>query len=224
VRVSPLEGHRIWSGSYDEAPNPLVALDMRILSDRLGPLRGLRVVDVACGTGRWMSAAYAQGAQVSGIDFCREMLVAAAQKPGLSGGVALAQADRLPMADGSADLVLCSLAIGYFPSVTASIAEMARIARRGGRIVISDLHPDAFAAGWKRSFHVRGSLYEIEHEAWNRDRMNEAANRCALATVWQTDAHLGIPEREIFRRAGKDAAFEEASSHPALRFVCWKKP
>ncbi len=105
--VSAVEAHRIWSASYDHDPNPLLALGMRVLSERVGPLQGLRVIDVACGTGSWMSAAIAEGASVVGVDLCKEMLAVAALKAGLNGRLAMAQADRLPIADNSVDLVVC---------------------------------------------------------------------------------------------------------------------
>jgi hypothetical protein len=58
--VSPIEAHRLWSASYDADPNPLLALGMRTLSERLGALQDLRAIDVACGTGRWLTTALLQ--------------------------------------------------------------------------------------------------------------------------------------------------------------------
>jgi ubiquinone/menaquinone biosynthesis C-methylase UbiE len=221
--VSPIEGHRIWSASYDDDPNPLLALGMRVLSERLGPLRGLRVIDVACGTGRWMSAALSDGANITGIDLCDEMLIAAARKPALEGRLALAQADGLPFANGSADLLLCAFAMSYFPSASGAIAEMARVTRRGGRVVVADLHPGANEAGWKRAFRSNDSVYEIEHHSYSAAYLNAAAEQAALDQAWQTDAHFGAPEREIFQKAGKDSVFAQASSIPAVSVICWKK-
>jgi ubiquinone/menaquinone biosynthesis C-methylase UbiE len=221
--ISPVEGHRLWAASYDNHPNPLLALDLRVLSERLGPLKGLRIFDVACGTGRWMSAALLEGANVTGIDLCREMLTIAASKPALRGRLALAQADALPVVDGSADLVLCSFAMSYFPSAAAALAEMARITRRGGRVVISDLHPDACDAGWKRSFRSGGSVYELIHHNYSNAQLNAAAEQLALRHAWQADTHFDAPEREIFQKAGRDFQFLMACGIQALHVVCWEK-
>jgi malonyl-CoA O-methyltransferase len=223
MRVSPLEAHRIWSRTYDREPNPLLALDMRVLGDRLGALRGLRVVDVACGTGRWMAAAHAAGANVFGVDLCGEMLAGARAKPGVDGRLILAHSGRIPLADGIADLVLCSFAVNYLPSAEDSIAEMARITRPGGRVVMSDLHPLAIANGWKRSFRVGESLYEIDHHTRDFHCLNAIAVGCALVTAWRIDARFGIQEREIFCRAGKATSFVEASRLPALEVACWTR-
>src|ERR1019366_5591536 len=49
------QGYEIWSAHYDRDPNPLLALESRLLAPRLGHLDGRTVLDVATGTGRWMS-------------------------------------------------------------------------------------------------------------------------------------------------------------------------
>jgi malonyl-CoA O-methyltransferase len=221
--VSPIEGHRIWSASYDSDANPVLALDQRVLSERLGCLDGLRVVDVACGTGRWMSFAQSQGAEVIGIDLCREMLVAAARKPALAGRLVLSSAAELPLGDEVADRALCSFALSYFPSAAAAIGEMARITRRGGRVIISDLHPHAVRAGWTRSFRSGDQVYAIDHHNHAIRFAYLAAERYGLTLDWELSARFGAPEREIFIRAGKEPVFHEASRVPALRLLAWVK-
>jgi ubiquinone/menaquinone biosynthesis C-methylase UbiE len=223
VRVCPIEGHRIWSSSYDSDMNPVLALDKRVLSERLGCLQGLRVVDVGCGTGRWMTFAQSQGAEVVGIDLCREMLIAAARKPALAGRLALARATQLPLAQEVADLTLCSLALSYFPSAAAAIAEIARITRPGGRVVVSDLHPRTARAGWKRSFRSADQVYVIEHRSYPGRLVKIVAERYGLTLDWEVSACFGAPEREIFVRAGKESVFLEASSGPALHILTWVK-
>ena len=163
-----MEGHRIWAASYDAGPNPLLALETRLVLERLRPSRTSRFLDVACGTGRWMLLArqfllQQSRSQVFGVDFCSEMLLEALRKPGLGGRLSLADASCIPIADSAVDLALCSFALGYLPSPQQAIAEMARVSRRGGRVVVTDLHPCALAAGWTRSFRSNGQVYAIDH-------------------------------------------------------------
>lgn len=221
--ISSIEGHRIWSTSYDSDPNPVLALDTRVLSERLGCLKGLRVVDVACGTGRWMSLAQAQGAEVIGIDLCQEMLDAAARKPALTGRLALATAAQVPLRQEVADLALCSFALSYFPDAAAALAEIARITRRGGRVVVTDLHPHAVRAGWTRSFRSGDQVYAIDHRNHAIRIAYLAAEQSGLILDWELSARFGEPEHEIFLRAGKESAFLEASRVPAVRVLCWVK-
>jgi ubiquinone/menaquinone biosynthesis C-methylase UbiE len=181
------------------------------------------VIDVGCGTGRWMTEAFARGADIAGIDFSWGMLAVAARKPALSGRLILGHSGHLPIQTGSMDLALCSMAMSYFPSLPDAFSEMARIVRCGARVVLSDLHPDAVAAGWKRSFRAEGSSYEIEHQTFSIRQVDEAARRVGLEPAWQIEPCFGKPERRIFERAGKDALFAQLSRQPALHIACWTK-
>ncbi len=207
--IAPIEGHRLWAPTDDTAPNPLLALETRVLAPLLAPFGGGRVVDIACGTGRWLSRLGGVGA-----DACLEMLDRAAP-----GRVALADAAALPFRSGSADLVLCSFAAGYFDDLGAAVREMARIARPGGGVVvISDLHP---AAGWKRTFRAGGTLYEMPYSP------RPAAAACAAAGLRlarEITARFGEPERPVFRAAGKEDLFAQVADLPALQAGFWTRP
>jgi len=223
MQVSAIEGHRNWAPIYDIGPNPLLALESRLLLERLA-LGVFRVIDIACGTGRWMSLAKQRGARAFGVDFCPEMLLEAARKPDLAGCLSLADACRVPFADGAADLTICSFALGYLASLHQAIAEMARVSRKGGRVVVTDLHPCAVAAGWTRSFRSDGQMYEIDHHHHPIEAWEAAAESAGLAFDWRLDAGFAEPEREIFRQAGKDSLFPELSRIPALLAMSWIKP
>jgi ubiquinone/menaquinone biosynthesis C-methylase UbiE len=218
-----MEGHRHWAPIYDAGPNPLLALETRLVLERLNPLPASRFVDVACGTGRWMLLAQQCGSRVLGVDLCPEMLLQAKRKPGLVDCLGLADACRLPLVDGTTDLTLCSFALGYIPSPHQAIAEMARISRKGGRVVVTDLHPRALAAGWTRSFRANEQIYEIDHHHHPIAAWEAAAEAAGLALDWRLEATFGEPEREIFRQAGKDLLFEELTRIPALLAMSWTK-
>ncbi len=215
--VSALEGHRLWASTYDTAPNPLLALESRLLPEVVGPFASKRIVDVACGTGRWMRRMEAEGASVAGVDFCEEM---ACQ---VGGRVALGDAARLPFAPAIADITICCLAIGYFRDLDCVVGEMARITRRGGRVIISELDPAAVAAGWTRSFRTGGVRYEMEHSAWSTQRIGAAARHAGLHAETQRQAPFGEPERGTFLAAGKGGAFEAYTRIPALWIGSWRK-
>lgn len=224
MRVAALEGHRIWSETYDEAPNPLLALEERVLAPWLEPWTGRRLVDVGCGTGRWMAHAQPCGARVAGVDLCHEMLLRAASKSRLTGHLARGSAECLPLASATADLVVCSFALGYVADARAAIREMARICDRGGRVVVSDLHPEALEAGWKRAFRSGDAAFEIEHFPHPTPVLLEAASGAGLRLERTAAACFGDPERAIFSRAGKERVFDEASRLPAVWIAAWIKP
>ncbi len=214
------EGFRLWATSYDATPNALLALEMRILSERISLAPGTSFLDAGSGTGRWMTWAQSRGARVFGIDSCREMLVQAEHKPGLRGRSVLADISAIPMADGAVDFAMCSLTIGYVASPAIVFREMARVSRR---VIVSDLHPDAVRAGWTRSFRSGDRRIELQHFDHSIASLDRHAQAAGLEREWRTEVSFGEPEREIFARAGKEKAFEESRGIHVVSITSWRK-
>jgi ubiquinone/menaquinone biosynthesis C-methylase UbiE len=93
------------------------------------------IVDVGCGTGRFSQPlADRFTAKVIGVDRSQRMLAVARTKC-TNGRVEfrLAPAERLPLADGGADLVFMSMVLHHLPDKQAAARECCRILRAGGR-------------------------------------------------------------------------------------------
>jgi ubiquinone/menaquinone biosynthesis C-methylase UbiE len=224
VLVSAEEGYRLWSRSYDRDLNPVVALERRVVRERLGPLSGRCFLDVATGTGYWLNYARSRGARVYGVDLSAEMLAEASSKPGLKDRLIRANMSVLPLKHEVADIAVCSLALGYVPSVRDLFRELARVARRvSGRVIVSDLHELAIQAGWRRCFKVEGREYQIEHFEHTAKELDEAANGSGFRIDWRVASYIGEPELEIFVRSGRESAFAEASRVPAILSTCWTR-
>ena len=213
--VSAIEGHRIWSRQYDESPNAILALEMRVLAPRLGILAGRTICDAGSGTGRWMKWASGEGARVFGFDACREMIGESFHKPGLQGRSVQADVCRIPLRDNAVDIVICSFVVGYLPSPRPVLRELARIARC---VIVSDLHPDAMKRGWTRSFRAGGERYEMTHHDHSIAQLDAAAKAVRLIPAWRIEPPFGGPEREIFERAGK-----QADGLPAILITAWNR-
>jgi ubiquinone/menaquinone biosynthesis C-methylase UbiE len=220
VKVAPLEGYRLWSRTWEADWNPLLALESRQVARLIGERPAGRFLDVACGTGRWLAA---QGAGAVGVDFCAEMLACAAAKPGLRGRLALADARRLPLADGWASMVLLALALGYIAPLEDAVQELARVTAAGGVVIVSDLHPATAALGWKRTFRSGSRVYEIENHPYAVNRLIAAAQGAGLDLEELREPAFGEPERALFRRAGKERLFEEIRGVPALLIARWRR-
>jgi ubiquinone/menaquinone biosynthesis C-methylase UbiE len=61
--------------------------------------------------------------------------------------VATADLVRLPLSDESVDLAVCSLALSHCEDLRTPVAELSRVVRPGGRVVVSDIHPLALLLG-----------------------------------------------------------------------------
>ena len=221
MRVSAIEGHRLWASTYDSTPNPLVALERRMMRDILSALQPSRVIDVGCGTGQWLLHFQRTGSQVFGCDACREMLSEARKIHSLRGRLVLACAENIPFRSAFADLVLCLLSLAYFKDIDRVFREFARVSKSGGVIAVCDLHPEARIAGWKRSFRLGRQSYEIAyHYRTVQDVARAAANGGLRSRLSQT-IYFGMPELPLFQRAGKEDRFWSVKSVPALFAGLW---
>ncbi|MBV8832143.1 MAG: methyltransferase domain-containing protein [Acidobacteriaceae bacterium] len=224
TQVSPLEGHDLWAPVYDSAVNPIVLLERRSTLELLGNLRPSTLLDVACGTGYWLRHFDRAGSTVFGIDLSQEMLNEARNSPSLKRRLILAHAECLPVAPSTADLVLCSLSLGYFENLGFAFHEFARVAKPGAYIAVSDVHPYALRAGWKRSFKLGAERYDIAHHVREMDEIKLAAANAGLACTTLRSVHFGLPEFPLFRRAGKERLFWSARALPALFAGLWQNP
>lgn len=113
-----------------------------------GLTEGGVVIDVGCGTGRALPAlrqAVGPRGAVIAIDVTPEMLRQARPKGRLAdAALVLADARRLPLADASADAVFAAGLVNHLPDAEAGLGELARVTRRGGRLVL--FHPSGRAA------------------------------------------------------------------------------
>lgn len=224
--VSVNEGYKLWAPCYDRDPNPLLALEERELLPLLPSSAGRDVVDVACGTGRWLVKLLGSGARSAvGVDVSGAMIEVARTKlpPELSlkGHLVRADSTALPLRSESADLVVCSFAVGHFGDLVSSVRELARVARPGAGVFVTDLHPGGYARGWRTGFRLPGVSAPIEIEAfsYSTEQLRAAFVCQGLEVVRFLEARLGEPERAVFARAAKSHLFESACQVPAV-LIC----
>jgi malonyl-CoA O-methyltransferase len=221
--LNPYAGHELWAGCYDETPNPLLELEERSLVELLANVAGSSILDVGCGTGRWLRRlAEQRPKRYVGIDFSPAMLRRANAIPQLTGHLIQAEAYEIPLKAESIDLLLCSFVLGYIEELPLFAREAHRIVKQGGLLICTDLHPAARQLGWKRSFRKGDQLVEI----YSQSRTVEEISACFTSyfkPVVRKALFLGDSERLTFERAGKLDLFEEASRHPAVIVFEWRK-
>lgn len=97
--------------------------------------RGSTVLDLACGTGDLSRTARSSGLRTFGADLSFGMLGASHE----AGPLVQADAASLPIVDESVDGLICGYALRNFTDLPASLAEMARVIRPGGRLSIIEV-------------------------------------------------------------------------------------
>jgi SAM-dependent methyltransferase len=109
----------------------------------IGP--GVRVLDVAAGTGNASLRAAAAGADVVASDLTPQLLEAGRKRAEVA-GLALqweeADAERLPFADASFDVVMSSIGVMFAPHHEAAADELVRVCRPGGTIGLLSWTPE----------------------------------------------------------------------------------
>jgi ubiquinone/menaquinone biosynthesis C-methylase UbiE len=123
---------------HEDASSPWYQL----VREKIGSVAGLRVLEVACGRGGFVRELARNGARVTGCDFSFSALrVARAKLDDVRGGVAATlvhgDAQCLPFADASFDLIVSCETIEHLPDVQAAIREMHRVARPGGKLFLT---------------------------------------------------------------------------------------
>ena len=168
-----------WSESYDRCVlqwllfGPSHRAIIRRIRTRFGD-RPLKILDVGCGTGLFgerIIRALPQ-AKVWGVDLVAEMLRGGARRwESHRGALTPVQGDseRLPFDEDTFDVVTCANSFHHYPSQQRAVAEMHRVLRPGGRLMLIDGYRDALWGWFIYDCCVATVEGEVHH--CSRDRM-----------------------------------------------------
>lgn len=221
--LAPREAYRLWAPVY-EAETAVSFVDDRLVAALTPPLRGLRLLDAGCGTGRRLRGA-AGAAGVAGADLTWEMLARGrATRDAAPAQLAAADVRALPFATGAFDVVWCRLVVGHLPSLAQAYAELARVCRPGGTVIVTDFHPDAARAGHTRSFRdAGGRLHHVEHHVHLPDDHERAADAAGLEPSARRDGIVGAALRPFYAAAGRLDRFAADAGLPIVLALSYRR-
>lgn len=197
----------VWSSGPYQGITETITDIHRAVIDRLHPQPGLKLLDLACGTGAVAELAAAAGADVVGVDIAPALVEQARERAterGLDIDYRVGDAEALELEDASFDLVASTCGVMFAPDHNAIAAEIARVTKPGGRIALACWTPESGVAqlfavmrpfqpappagvgnqfDWGREEYVRdllGETFDLEFD--HGDSVLEADSG---ETVWQ---------------------------------------
>ena len=169
------------------------------LARALPYIRGPQVLEVSCGTG-YLLTKYAGEVDASAVNLNAKMVEMTNEnlrKSQLSADVQQADVEALPYIDESFDTVLNTMAFSGYPNGQAALAEMTRVLKPGGRLVLIDV-------GYPADDNKLGTL---------------------LAELWRRSGDLIRDMDALFREAGLDYRKESIGGSGSVHlYVGTKRP
>lgn len=184
---------------------------------------GERVLDVACGTGsvaRSVIPYVGERGQVAGLDRNAAMLEVAKTVTNVSRPAIewrQGNAEQLPYADGSFDVVLCQQALQFFEQPPQALAEMRRVLVRDGRAALSVWRPVEQNPAFAIFVHVlerhagqaAAQIMQSPFPAWSADYLRNLVQAAGFR-----DLHLTIGVSSVRYASTHELLMEEMQSSP----------
>jgi ubiquinone/menaquinone biosynthesis C-methylase UbiE len=170
------------SYSSDNESNLLNAYYERpAMIDLAGDVNGHRILDAGCGAGPLSAALRAKGAIVTGFDASPAMVELARQRLGDDADLHVADVSQpLPFADGAFDDVVASLVLHYLPDWTAPLAELRRVVKPGGRLILSVNQPLIYKLAEPNADYFAVTQHSAEYTF---------SGQSAVLTYWHRPLH-----------------------------------
>lgn len=141
-------------GNYDYFSRFMESSAVQFL-DRLGVPGGASLLDVACGSGQLALMAARRGARVTGVDIATNLVLAARGRAGaehLDARFDEGDAEDLPYADASFDVVATLYGAMFAPRPDVVASELLRVCRPGGTVAMANWTPQGFVGTMFKTF------------------------------------------------------------------------
>lgn len=180
-----------------------------------GDVTGRRILDAGCGAGPLFEVLRARGAEMAGFDASAAMIELARRRLGSEANLRVADlGESLPYADDEFDDVVSSLVLHYLRDWGPPLAELRRVLKPGGRLLLSVNHPFAFHLStgggyfpiveWPMEVELAG--HQTVLNTWHRPlhAMTEAfaAAGFRIVSIGEPPVSADIPEHLVQKELG----------------------
>jgi len=223
----PEPAYDLWSADYDQQTGNLVlALDEAVFSDLIKfiDLRGARIVDVGCGTGRhWKTLLDKNPLQITGYDVSEGMLSRLQAKfPGANTHHLSGHSLRETRTN-STDLVISTLVLAHMDHLDDVLREWSRILKPGGEILLTDYHPVALAKGSNRTFRHGNKLMAVRNFIHPVASIRELAAQLEMREMHFTERSIDESTKSYYAKKNALHVFEQFKGVPIVYGMHLKK-
>jgi ubiquinone/menaquinone biosynthesis C-methylase UbiE len=216
-----------WPDKYDQwFSTPIGSLvkqtESELLLRMVSPLPGERVLDAGCGTGLFALDLLCAGAQIVGLELSLPMLRRAGKRlSGCSFQAVQGNISRLPFADHAFHKAVSVTAIEFIEDARGAIAELFRVTRPGGRIVVATLNSlSPWAARRKQAAQKGHSIFQ--HVRFRSPDELEAL--APVAGVTETAIHFQKGDEPDVARGIEQGGRSKGLKTGAFLVTRWEKP
>lgn len=234
-QLAVLEGYARWAATYEQDMDghPLALAESGAMFALLPPCEGITALDAACGTGRYARTLAEQGARrVVGIDQSAAMLERAREltTPGAATEMVFQQGSLLdvPLDDQSCDLAIVALALAHLEThqLPQAFAELSRVLKPGGVLLMSEMHPFGALTGGRCRFETNAGMHRQVYHIQTHTHLHEdyfaAANDAGLNLEALREPRLTSDLFPAFERANMGDYARQFAGFP-LALVCrWR--
>ncbi|MGW7682461.1 class I SAM-dependent methyltransferase [Kribbella sp. NPDC054772] len=147
-----------------------------------GDVAGEAILDAGCGSDPLMDALRGKGAIVSGFDLSPAMVELARERLGQEADLKVADLGApLPYPDDAFDRVVASLSLHYIEDWASALAELRRVLKPGGRLIVSIIHPTVYAVVYPEADYFALTQYSEDYDFGE-------------GTVWMTYWHRPLQD------------------------------
>lgn len=194
-----------WHRRFQAADDPIDTPWHQMAIPHLPPVDGLRVLEIGCGRGGFSRFLASRGAELVAADFSPaavDMARRALPEGGASEAM-VADIEAIPFDRGSFDLVVSLDTIEHVPNPTRAVAELVRVLRPGGKLVLTTNNYFGLIGVWRLIMRLAGRRFTEFGQPINQPLMFFPSARllrglgCSVDVIDGTGHYLRVPKYQF---------------------------